>query len=448
MFDSYASATTKVYTGKRLAGLTRVGTSSEIAKEAFSGTVQNVVLATGYDFPDALAGSVLAKKLNAPILLAGYTPLDSASVITYITNHLDKNGTIYVLGGQGAVNSTITESIKLLGYSNIIRINGSNRYNTCYKINSQLNVAKGTPVVITTGNDYPDALSISSIASQNGYPIILSDKDSISDELMGMVQSINPSKIYIAGGVGVISNNVVTQLKASLAISDSNIVRIAGNDRYSTSLSIAKYFNLTGNTITIATGKDYPDALSGSVLSANLNAPILLVGDDATQQKSYIDSTNYTNEIIYGGIGAISSNAEHQLKGEQVTTPVVTPPVVGPPVVAPPNATYQPDIPTSTPTLEYMLTRSTEATTSYTINNKVDEALDDKKIPFDGNWYHWRVSQKIYSGGELVTEYFSKVLKEFTTADGKKYRDVYAIHFSNGVGIYPPRGGYYEIQMN
>lgn len=56
---------------ERLAGLNRYETAIEISQAAFpeDDSVDNVVLARGDDFPDALAGVPLANDLEAPILL-------------------------------------------------------------------------------------------------------------------------------------------------------------------------------------------------------------------------------------------------------------------------------------------------------------------------------------------------------------------------------------------
>lgn len=311
--NSSNPSNSKHYKEKRLSGLSRIETAGKIAEELYSGTVGSVVLATGSDFPDALAGSVLASQFNAPILLTGTSSVDTAPTIDYIKNHLDKSGTIYVLGGQGVINNSLIDNLNSLGYSHIERLGGSNRFDTCSLINNKLNSAKGTPIILATGNDYPDALSISSIADANSFPIVLTNKDSLPSEVTTLIQNIKPSLIYVVGGTGAISDNVLSQVKALTGLTDSNMVRISGSDRYETSLNIAKHFNFTGNTVTFATGKDFPDALAGSVLAAKLQAPILLVGDDVASQIQYMNNQNFTNQIIFGGTGAIGSSLESTL---------------------------------------------------------------------------------------------------------------------------------------
>lgn len=303
----------KNYTKKRIYGLTRIDTAKAVAEEFNDGMVQNIIITSGLNYPDALSGSVLAKKLNAPILLVGLTPIESASAINYIKEHLSKDGTIYILGGQGAVNESFVATFKALGFNNIERLWGIGRYDTNKAINETINVEKGVPVVIASGEGFADALSISSIASAKGYPIVLTPKNNLTEQGKETLKNINPSKVYIIGGTGSISENVKNEIKNIVGISENDITRLWGANRYLTSLNIAKHFNLEGDTVTFASGKNFPDALAGSILSAKYNSPLILVGDDAIDQRKYVDSTNYIKQIFFGGPGSINPKIEEYL---------------------------------------------------------------------------------------------------------------------------------------
>ena len=91
-----------------------------------------------------------------------------------------------------------------------------------------------------------------------------------------------------------------------------NVKRICGGTRYETSLNISNEFS-SGQVenVIVASGNDFLDALSGSVLSKKLNAPIILNdGIDISNQKQYLDETNCSNLIIFGGKGAICNGVE------------------------------------------------------------------------------------------------------------------------------------------
>jgi putative cell wall-binding protein len=306
-----------IYNVNRIQGANRYKTSLNISKNFCDSKVNSVIVASGNNFPDALAGSGLSKKLNAPILLVDNDVKNSLDSIDYIKNHLNKSGKIYILGGQASVSEKYVNYIKTLGYKNIIRLGGKNRFDTNRIIVNSMNVEKGTPVVITNAYGFADALSVSSAAASKGYPILMSDSKNLSNEIKNKIKDIQPSKVYLIGGQGSLNNSIKSQIKSIVSnLNDSNIVRIGGNSRYDTSLEICKYFNLSSKTAIIANGQNFPDALSGSALASKENAPIILTdGKDITNQKKYLNSTNYKNLIILGGAGAVNYSLEDILKG-------------------------------------------------------------------------------------------------------------------------------------
>lgn len=306
------------YNVKRIYGADRYKTSVEISNEFNNGTVQNVIVANGESFPDALAGSVLSKKLNAPILLASNDVNSSSDSISYIQKHLSTTGTIYVLGGEASVSNNYIAYLNTLGYKNIKRLGGINRFDTNKLIMQAMNIQHGTPIVLVNGYGFADALSVSSIAASKGYPILMSDSSSLPDETIQEIKQVQPNSVYIIGGQASLSDNIINQIKSLLpSIQDNNINRIGGTSRYDTSLLICKYFNMNTNTAVIANGEKFPDALSGSALAAKLNAPIILANSiDIPDQKNFLDSTtNYTNLILLGGQSAISEATEAILNG-------------------------------------------------------------------------------------------------------------------------------------
>ncbi|MGH4118364.1 cell wall-binding repeat-containing protein [Clostridium sp.] len=295
----------KLPTLQRLAGLNRIETSLSIAKQQYTDKAPDaVVLATANDFADALAGSGLAYKYNAPLLLVNKTISNSKNVLDYITSNLGKNKNIYILGGTGAVSKDISDYLTVQGYK-IIRLGGKDRYETNHKIVNNLNTPKGTSIVIATGSDFADALSISSIAAINGYSMLLNGKDNLSASVSRDITNIQPTTVYLIGGTGVLSTNIETQIKN--LNKEITIVRLGGKNRYETSMNIVKHFNLTTTTIAVATGIDFPDALSGSVLAARNNCSVLLVDNkDITKQKELIIKQKITNVILFGGEGVVS----------------------------------------------------------------------------------------------------------------------------------------------
>lgn len=299
----------------RLGGQNRFETSKIIAENSFPSKVNNVILASGYDFPDGLTGVTLSKEMNAPILLVSKSAgsSDSSKALQYINAALDKGGKIYILGGESVIDNSYITYLRDLGYSenNIIRIYGKDRNETSVKIAQNLNLPIGTPVVISNNNGFADSLSISSIAGFNKWPILLTSSNYLNESVESYLQAQKPSQIFVVGGTGVISDNIKNKIREITGLDDSKIVRLSGKDRYETSKIINDYFyNSVQNKIYAASGEDFPDSLSGSAAAAINKTPLLLIPNQATINSSKaINSLSNESKIdlnILGGQGVIS----------------------------------------------------------------------------------------------------------------------------------------------
>ena len=192
----------------RLAGVDGVEIALAIARAAYPGKVSTAVLATAGHYPDALAGSVLAYRLNAPILLVGDSEAAQKKVLDYLTAKLEAGGKVHILGGTAVIGQGFADRLRDAGIKQTIRLAGNDSYTTSFKIADQLQVETGTPVVLVSGENYPDALSVSSIAAQRGYPILLVQKNGIPAVVKEKIATIKPDKVYIIGLRGAVSENV------------------------------------------------------------------------------------------------------------------------------------------------------------------------------------------------------------------------------------------------
>jgi len=300
--------TDKTYSASRLGGATRWETSTAIAKQVNGNKLDAVVLANAYNFPDALTGTTLAGNKKAPILLVGNNDKDTVT-LNYIKNNLKPTGTVYVLGGSTAVSDGTLNKVKSLGFKNIKRLGGSDRYATNMSIVNELNVSKGSSVIIANSMSYADSLSISGISGASNMPIFLVN-GSLTSSTLNKIKSIAPKNIYIVGSTTVVNSNIEKQLK-----SYGNVVRLGGKDRFETSLKIANYFTKsTQTTALVSYGLNFPDALAGGALASKTASPILLVNGDVTAQKAFLDKSNITKLYVLGSTSAVSDSIVSQLK--------------------------------------------------------------------------------------------------------------------------------------
>ncbi len=297
----------KKYSSVRLGGANRFTTATAIAKEVNGSKLDSVVIANAFNFPDALTGTTLAGQKKSPILLVGSDIYDSIT-LNYLKANLKSNGTVYLLGGNSVVTDKVVKKIKSLGFNNIKRLGGANRYDTNISIINELNVPKGTDIVIANSNSYADSLSIAGVAGGKNMPILLV-KDTLTSTVANKIKSIAPKNIYIVGGASVVNVNIEKQLK-----SYGNVVRLGGSNRFETSLKVASRFTSKSQTnAAIAYSHDFPDALTGGVLASKTSSPVLLVRGDTSAQKAFLDKTKITKLYILGGTGVISDATVKQL---------------------------------------------------------------------------------------------------------------------------------------
>lgn len=293
---------------KRLSGSNRWDTSSLIADYGWAVT-DSIVLASGVNFPDALAGAPFAFKIDAPLIL---TEKSSIPKETLDTIKKLKPKTIYVLGGPIAIKDSVVNQLKSSGYT-VKRVYGTNRFGTAVAVGNQLRKhTQSTTAILAYGMNYPDALSVNSVASSNGYPVLFTEKESLPEESKDALKSWGIKNVKVIGGTLVVSESIVKELK-NMGI---NVERIYGSNRINTALAIANRFYPTSTGVIISTGFKYTDALSGGPFAAKANQPILLVEKDKISQGvlDYIKNNRVNKVTILGGPLAVSENVKKQIE--------------------------------------------------------------------------------------------------------------------------------------
>lgn len=288
-------------TTTRLGGSDRYETSASISKSGWSETSSYAVLATGNNYPDALSAAPLAKEYSAPILLAekDLIPESTLSEIKRL-----KVSYVFILGGTGVISKAVENQLNAMGIT-IERLGGNDRFETSIKIAEKLNCASGE-IMVANGYAWEESLSASSIAAIKGIPIILTDKNQLPSSLKTFINKYTFTKTYILGDTDLISNTVANMF--------TNQERIVGSNQYERNINIIKRFksDISFNNICIATGKDFPDALSGSALATKLSSAIVLMDDNNLKAvtSEYINekSSAINSLYIFGQQGAVSNS--------------------------------------------------------------------------------------------------------------------------------------------
>lgn len=183
---------------KRLAGKDRFETSVEVYKHVNPNG--KVALASGLNFADALCATPLSTKENLPIILT-----DGHNLPKGIT----KDKVALIFGGEKSVN--------IKGLENTRRLAGADRYETALIIAKEFgNLEK---FVLADGRNYPDALSVGTLAHKNNQPILLTDP-SHTDFIKQIVRDNNTKEITVVGGEQSISKAQIERIKSVGVIED------------------------------------------------------------------------------------------------------------------------------------------------------------------------------------------------------------------------------------
>ena len=263
-------------TTSRLSGADRYATAATISASTFEPGVAAAYVATGTNYPDALAGGAAAAVRNAPLLLVTPSTLPAATAA-----ELDRlnPAQIFVLGGTGAISDTVVGQLGVYTTGTVTRLSGSNRYATAAAISAATFPVGTSAAYVSVGTNYPDALAGGPAAGLEDSPLLLLTKTTIPAETAAELTRLKPASIVVLGGTGVISDAVRNALVGYTAGGGSgSVIRLAGADRYATAAAISAVLFPTGvSTAYIATGTNYPDALAGGAAASFEDAPLLLV---------------------------------------------------------------------------------------------------------------------------------------------------------------------------
>lgn len=303
-------------TTTRIAGVSRIDTVNQVAMSGWANGAQTVIVTRSDAFPDGLAGVPLAKKYNAPILLTDSNQLDPGIISVLNTLRPSK---VIILGGTQAISPSVEASLKtaLTWTQDVTRIAGADRYQTAILIAQ--NFPAGSDVVIATGEDFPDALSLAAAAAANGLPLLLTKTQALPPVTQLKLKELLPGKIYLAGGEQAIAPGVVSQLLSTIPISADKIMRFAGANRYETSIMIANAFFPAANEVVIATGRDYADPLAAGALAASRYGCLLLVSPQGFTvngpTETYLGKlASTTNVKVVGSVSTIPESAVTRVK--------------------------------------------------------------------------------------------------------------------------------------
>ena len=303
----------------------------EVVGDNWSGAV---IVASSENFPDGLAAASLAGALRAPILLTPKARLDPAIASFVRDNNVRE---VVIMGGTAAVSESVERDLRsALGGGTVSRLWGQDRYETALRVAKRVALEAGDigevcgpdhgtgqrSVFIATGRGSADALAASPAAYAAKMPVLLVDPDArnLPNGVRSFIRTHDIANAVILGGTSAVPERLQRELAQLGSI--NQVTRVAGADRYATAAQLAH--DITTHcydqveTVTLANGRGFADALAAGPLTAELHGVMLLTEPDdvppatldaMTQIGKEAQLTNITLALLAIGDIAQAENA-------------------------------------------------------------------------------------------------------------------------------------------
>lgn len=194
----------------RLGGADRYETAELIIRdaEARAGTSSApayAFIATGMNYPDALAAAPAAATHDAPIILVPDGPVSAP--IARLIQDLNTDQ-IVIVGGEPSVSRVTADSLGAIpGIDSVRRVAGADRFSTAAEINAQF-LVYNDHAIVATGTAFADALAGAPLAGALGAPLYLARPDCMPAVAMKWIGRYYAAGVTLLGGTGTLSSAV------------------------------------------------------------------------------------------------------------------------------------------------------------------------------------------------------------------------------------------------
>lgn len=293
---------------RRLSGEDRFATSADAAERLWAGGADTVVLATGFDYPDALAGAAVAASVDGPMFLA--TTHRLRDPVRRAIVDLEPRRVV-LMGGEAVLSDQLAQEVRdLPGEPTVDRVAGATRFDTAAAAAAEAGGFAGGDVAVATGFGFADALAAGSLAAgPDPTPVVLASGERVEADISAASQAL------LIGGLP-------DQVRQDADARADTTRTLAGSTRWATSRRVAEVTlseRLSGDgPLVVATGQDFADALAGGAVAARSAAPLLLIPTDGptAEQADWIAAHHerLTGAWLVGGASAISPSAAGEIE--------------------------------------------------------------------------------------------------------------------------------------
>jgi putative cell wall-binding protein len=311
---------------RRLAGLDRIGTAIALSQERVA--ARTVIVVPYATHAEALVAAPLAGLLGAPVLLSSPDRLDDE-----VADEIRRLGAVnaYVIGRSDQLSAEVERDLTAAGIVGQARLAARSPLALSAEVAAEMQsypeFAGGADrVFVALGESddpsraWPDALSASALAAQRHAPILLVRTGELPESVAQVLGELDPSLVTVVGGPVAVSDEVVDDVAA--AVPGAEVERLAGENRYATSVQVAaeaRSGGMDGRTAWIATGLNFPDALAAGPAAARNDAPLLLVDGLTPGASPDTDAwlagaaSTLDGAVLVGGSAAISDPVRDEI---------------------------------------------------------------------------------------------------------------------------------------
>lgn len=246
----------------RLAGPDRVATAVAVSGHLYD-DADAVVVTTPTSSADAVAAAPLASEVRGPLLFLG----------DGLDDEIQRLGATraYVVGAA-AHEPALERDLRDAGITEVVRITGVDRHATSAAVANRLRPDR---VFVTSA--WADAITVTPLAAEDGA-IMTTRADALPAATVRALQRVAPREVVVVGGEAAVADTVLSQIEGLLP--DAEVTRLAGSDRWATSLEALERSGHSGERVWIASGTSWPDAVVAATGAAAEGRPLLLVPSD------------------------------------------------------------------------------------------------------------------------------------------------------------------------
>lgn len=187
----------------RVGGASRYETGESLVRDAFQAGAETAIVATGRNYPDALAAGPAAGVIGAPVILVDGNAATASSTTLALLDDLGVQRVI-IAGGTGAVSAGVEASFVDHGLGEVVRIAGASRYATAAQLNASVfGIAEDS--FLANGLNFPDALAGAPLAGAWGAPLFLTPPTCVGLEAAEGITVHRANGVWLLGGIGALA---------------------------------------------------------------------------------------------------------------------------------------------------------------------------------------------------------------------------------------------------